>query len=67
MTTDTAKQANEIEPLMSIKEAARLLGYTHWSLKNWVRDGRLRCVRIGRGKMMFEPSELRRVIAEGKH
>lgn len=62
----TIKSVNmQLEPLLKIEEAARLVGRTHWTLRQDVKAGRLRCVRIGR-RIMIEPSEIRRLIKEGR-
>lgn len=34
-------------PPLTYKEAAARLGVTHWAVKKWVRQGRLRCLRMG--------------------
>jgi Helix-turn-helix domain len=57
--------AVSMEPLLKIEDAARLVGRTHWTLRNDVKVGKLRCVRIGR-RIMIEPSEIRRLIEEGR-
>jgi Helix-turn-helix domain len=57
--------AVSMEPLLKIEDAARLVGRTHWTLRNDVKAGKLRCVRIGR-RIMIEPSEIRRLIEEGR-
>jgi hypothetical protein len=57
--------ADVLEPLLKIEDAARLVGRTHWTLRHDVKAGKLRCVRIGR-RIMIEPSEIRRLIAEGR-
>lgn len=54
-----------LEPLLTIEDAARILGRTHWTLRHDVKAGRLRCIRIGR-RIMIEPSEIRRLIEEGR-
>jgi predicted site-specific integrase-resolvase len=53
------------EPLLNLEQAAQLLGYTHWSLRLWAKDGRLRCIRLGR-RIMIEPAEVRRLIDVGR-
>jgi hypothetical protein len=54
-----------LEPLLKIEDAARILSRTHWTLRQDVKAGRLRCVRIGR-RIMIEQSEIRRLIKEGR-
>lgn len=53
-----------IEPLLTLEEAARILGRSHWTLRLDYKVGRIRCVRIGRN-LMVEPTEVRRIIREG--
>jgi hypothetical protein len=54
-----------MEPLLKIEEAAGIIGRTHWTLRHDIKAGKLRCVRVGR-RIMIEPSEIRRLIAEGR-
>jgi hypothetical protein len=54
-----------LEPLLKIEDAARLIGKTHWGLRLDIKAGRLKCVRIGQ-RIMIEPSEIRRLIEEGR-
>jgi hypothetical protein len=55
----------QLEPLLKIEDAARLVGRTHWTLRHDVKAGKLRCVRIGR-RIMIEQCEIRRLIEEGR-
>jgi hypothetical protein len=57
--------ADVLEPLLKIEDAARILGRTHWTLRHDVKAGKLKCVRIGQ-RIMIEPSEIRRLIEEGR-
>jgi excisionase family DNA binding protein len=50
---------------MSIKDAAAQLGLTHWTLRKYVRQGRLPAVRIGR-RLLIEPAALQRLITNGR-
>jgi hypothetical protein len=59
-----SKTSIQLEPLLTLDEAARILGRSHWSLRLDHKAGRLKCVRIGRN-LMVEPSEVRRIIDEG--
>jgi hypothetical protein len=61
----TSFTADVLEPLLKIEDAARLVGRTHWTLRHDVKAGKIRWVRIGR-RIMIEPAEIRRLIAEGK-
>jgi predicted site-specific integrase-resolvase len=63
---NTINSSNEnLEPLLKIEDAAKLIGKTHWTLRHDIRAGKLRCVRLGR-RIMIEPSEIRRLIEEGR-
>jgi len=55
---------DKIEPLINLEQAAELLQRSHWTLRQDVKAGHLRCVRLGR-RILFEPNEIRRVIAQG--
>lgn len=50
---------------VSINDAAAALNISHWSLRKYIRQGRLAAVRIGR-RVLIEPSELERLIEQGK-
>lgn len=50
---------------IGIKEAAASLGISPWTVRHFIRDGRLRAVRIGR-RVLIEPSELERLIDAGR-
>jgi hypothetical protein len=54
-----------VEALLNIDEVARIIGRAHWTLRRDIKLGKLRCVRIGR-RIMIEPSEIRRLIAQGR-
>jgi excisionase family DNA binding protein len=49
--------------LKSIDEAAGLLGISPWTVRAWIRDGRLRPVRLGR-RVLLSESELERLVNE---
>jgi excisionase family DNA binding protein len=47
------------DDLITIDEAAEMLGLSKVTLRRWTRDGRLPCIRVGpRGDRRFRPSEL---------
>ena len=52
-----------MEPLLSIPEAARLLGLSPWTVRLRIRDGLIRTVKLGR-RILVEPAEIRRFIEE---
>lgn len=50
---------------MGLFEAAKMLGLSHWTLRQWIRQGRLKAVRLGK-RVMVEPNELQRLVEEGR-
>jgi excisionase family DNA binding protein len=50
---------------IGIREAANALGLSHWTIRQWIRQGRLRAVRLGR-RRMIEPAELERLMRLGR-
>jgi len=51
-----------LEPLtVGVREAARLLGISHWSIRRWIRLGRLPAVKLGR-RTVVELAVLQRFI-----
>ncbi len=54
-----------MEPLLPIEKAAETLGISPWTVRSYVKAGKLACVRIGR-RVLIEAAELRRFIEESK-
>jgi excisionase family DNA binding protein len=54
-----------MESLLSIERAAAVLGISPWTVRKYVRTGKIRPVRIGR-RVLIEPEELRRTVEAGK-
>ena len=54
-----------MEPLVSIEQAADLLGVSPWTIRKWVGTNRIRVVRLGR-RVLLEQPELRRIIEAGR-
>lgn len=52
-------------PLMNLKDSARLLAISVWTLRSVLRKGKLHPVRIGR-RILLEQEELERFIQESK-
>ena len=50
---------------LGLRQAAELTGLSHWTLRQYIRKGRLQAVRIGR-RVLVEPAELERLIAAGR-
>jgi excisionase family DNA binding protein len=53
------------EIAIGIREAAKAVGLSVWTLRGWIRHGRLRSVRLGR-RVMLEPEELRKLVEQGR-
>jgi excisionase family DNA binding protein len=54
-----------MQGLLSIVEAAGLLGLSKWTIRDMVGDGRINVVRLGR-RVLIERDELLRLIEAGK-
>lgn len=54
-----------MQALKSIEEAARLLGISPWTVRGYIRDGKLKPVRLGRRVLLAE-GELERLVAAGQ-
>jgi excisionase family DNA binding protein len=57
------KMKNQL--LLGLKEAAESVGLSHWTLRQYVREGKVKAVRLGR-RVLIEPSELERLIEQGR-
>lgn len=51
--------------LLDLREASRQVGLSHWTLRLYIRQGKLQAVRLGR-RVMIEPDELRRFVRENR-
>lgn len=51
-----------MEPLMTVREAAQVLGLKPWTVGEWARVGKLPCVKLGRA-VRFKPEAIREFIA----
>ena len=51
--------------LKSVEEAAALLGISPWTVRSYIRDGKLKAVRLGR-RVLIEETELERLVAENQ-
>jgi excisionase family DNA binding protein len=54
-----------MKALKNIPEGAALLRISHWTVRKYIRDGKLKPVRLGR-RVLIEEAELERFVAEGK-
>ena len=55
-----------MESLKSVEEAAEALALSPWTVRLYVRQGKIRPVRIGR-RVLIEPQEIRRIVEEGRN
>src|SRR2546429_4444011 len=55
----------KMKPLKSVEEAAGLLGISPWTVRGYIRDGKIKPVRLGR-RVLVEEAELERFVADGK-
>lgn len=60
-----SKQVNAVSELVSLPHAAVLLEISVPSLRRWIREGRIGCVRCGRA-VRIERAELARFIAQNR-
>jgi excisionase family DNA binding protein len=54
-----------MKALKSVEQAAGLLGISPWTVRGYIREGKLRPVRLGR-RVLMEETELERFVEEGK-
>jgi excisionase family DNA binding protein len=56
------------DALLTLTEAAFRLGRVHrTTIMRWVKEGRLKCVRLSRKAILFETVELDRFIREHRY
>ena len=54
-----------MEPLLSVEEAARVLGLSPWTIRLKIRQKSILPVRLGR-RVLLEPCELEKYVARCK-
>ncbi len=54
-----------IEALQSVEAAAISLSISPWTVRAFIRQGKIRPVRIGR-RVLIEPAEIARIVEEGR-
>jgi len=50
-----------IEPLLDVKNAARLLGISVKTLRDWIQDRKIDYVKLGR-RVMIRPETIRQFV-----
>jgi excisionase family DNA binding protein len=46
---------------IGLVEASEVLGISHWTLRRYIRERKIRAVRIGR-RVLVEPAELKKLV-----
>jgi excisionase family DNA binding protein len=54
-----------MQPLRSVEQAGELLGISPWTVRNYIKTGKLKPVRLGRRVLLTE-GELERLVAESQ-
>ena len=54
-----------MQPLRNVEQAAELLGISRWTVRSYIKTGKLKAVRLGR-RVLLEESELERLVDEGR-
>jgi excisionase family DNA binding protein len=54
-----------MQPLKSVEQAAELLAISPWTVRGYIKTGKLKPVRLGRRVLLAE-DELERLVAEGQ-
>lgn len=55
----------EKDGLLTIDQAADFLGLSAWTLRYWVKAGKLPSVKLGR-RVLIEKAELSRLVSENR-
>ena len=50
---------------LGVKEAAEAVGLSHWTIRKFIREGKLRSIRLGK-RVLVEPGELARLVEAGR-
>jgi excisionase family DNA binding protein len=51
--------------LIGVRAAAAALGLSHWTIRQYIRVGKMHAVRLGR-RVLVEPSELEKLVAAAR-
>lgn len=50
---------------LGLKEASDAVGISRWTLRQYIKQGKLTAIRLGR-RVLIEPDELQRLIEQGR-
>ena len=50
---------------LGLKEAADAVGLSHWTLRQYIREGKISAIKLGR-RVLIEPAELERLVEQGR-
>jgi excisionase family DNA binding protein len=68
MHPEATSAESEQKSLLTLTEAAQLLGHVHrTTIMRWVKENRLRCIRLSRKVILFELAEIERFVREHRH
>jgi len=51
--------------LIGVRQAADAVGLSHWTIRQYIREGKIQGVKIGK-RILVEPAELQRLVDEGR-
>ena len=54
-----------MKPLRNVEKATEILGISLWTVRSYIREGKLKTVRLGR-RVLLDEAELERFIDESK-
>jgi len=57
--------AMQLHRLLNVHEVADVMRVSHYTVRAWIRSGRLKATKLGR-LVRIEPSEVQRLIASGR-
>jgi excisionase family DNA binding protein len=55
-----------LEPLLNVQQAAKILGISQCTLRNWVQRKKIARVKVG-GRVMFRPDTIRKFIVHNTY
>ncbi len=55
----------EVIYAMGIKDAAKSIGLSPWTLRKWVADGKIEFTKVGR-RVLIEPRTLQELLERGR-